>query len=123
MVNELINAGSKVSVTCFDQRRRVMYYGSDTTDETGQFYLSLKEYINGKKLDTKLCSVRLVSSPDNACNILTDFGGGKTGVKLINPTSMYRDLIKFVLSPFYYTTPMCDKPDTSHSYDDQPPHY
>ncbi|XP_028789628.1 proline-rich protein 1-like [Neltuma alba] len=115
--------GSKVSLTCLDRRSRVIYYTSDTTDETGQFDLTVKRYLYGKKLDTKLCTVRLVSSPDSACNILTDFGRGMSGLKLTNPNSIYRDLIKFVLEPFYFTTPMCDKPDTSDSHDSQQPRY
>ncbi|CAA0823503.1 Pollen Ole e 1 allergen and extensin family protein [Striga hermonthica] len=59
------------------------------------------------------CFLRLVSSPDPVCNIATDFSGGKTGVKLSHPAVVFRDLIKYVLGPFYYTTPMCDKPGTS----------
>ncbi|XP_054804002.1 uncharacterized protein LOC129307142 [Prosopis cineraria] len=110
--------GSKVSLTCLDRRSRVIYYTSDTTDETGQFDLTVKRYLYGKKLDTKLCSARLVSSPDYACNILTDFGRGRSGLKLTNPTSIYRDVVKFVLQPFYFTTPMCDKPDTNSDSDD-----
>lgn len=109
-----------MSLTCMDKRSRVVYYTSDTTDELGQYDLTVKKYVYGKELDTKGCSVRLVSSPDNVCNILTDFGGGKSGVKLNYPTSVYRSLIKYVLNPFYYTTPMCDKPDTD-GYDDSGP--
>ncbi|KAK4281577.1 hypothetical protein QN277_013050 [Acacia crassicarpa] len=113
--------GSKVSLTCLDRRGRVIYYTSDTTDETGQFDLTVKTYLYSKKLDTKLCSVRLVSSPDSACNILTDFGRGRSGLKLANPTSIYRHVTKFVLEPFFFTSPMCDKPDTSYSDDAQQP--
>ncbi|KAK7284952.1 hypothetical protein RJT34_19706 [Clitoria ternatea] len=114
--NEWVNGGKpikgvKVSLTCMDKRSRVVYYTSDTTDELGQYDMSMKKYVYGRELDTKRCAVRLVSSPDNVCNILTDFGGGKSGVKLNYPTSVYRSLIKYVLNPFYYTTPMCDKPD------------
>ncbi|KAJ1378337.1 Pollen protein Ole e I like [Sesbania bispinosa] len=107
--------GVKVSLTCMDKRSRVVYYTSDTTDELGQYDMTVNKYLYGKELDTKRCSVRLVSSPDNVCNILTDFGGGKSGIKLNYPTSVYRSLIKYVLNPFYYTTPMCDKPDTATS--------
>ncbi|CBI30197.3 unnamed protein product, partial [Vitis vinifera] len=40
--NEWVNGsnpikGSRVSVTCMDDRRRVMYYGSDETDEAGKY--------------------------------------------------------------------------------------
>lgn len=118
-----MNAGSKVSVTCLDKRSRVMHYTSDTTDERGEYELIVNKYMYGKEVDMKLCSVRVVSSPDYACNIPTDFGGGKSGVKLTQPTSIYRDVVKFVLNPFYYTTPMCDKPHTSASTHPHPSHY
>nr|XP_011468000.1 PREDICTED: proline-rich protein 3 [Fragaria vesca subsp. vesca] len=105
--------GGKVSVTCLDERKRVVYYGSDLTDETGQFELTINKYtIHGKELQAKRCSVRLVSSPDATCNVLTDFAGGRSGVKLQRPSSVYRDLVKYTLGPFYYTTPMCEEPDT-----------
>ncbi|EEF42850.1 conserved hypothetical protein [Ricinus communis] len=107
--------GCKVSLTCMDERRRVMYYESDITDEEGQFDMTVSKYINGKELKEKLCSVRLVSSPDQTCNILTDFAGGKSGVKLRRPTLIYRDMVKYMLQPFYFTTPMCEEPDTSQS--------
>ncbi|CAL5350875.1 unnamed protein product [Camellia sinensis] len=60
------------------------------------------EWVHG----AKPIKVRLVSSPDPVCNITTDFAGGRSGVKLRRPTVVYRDYIKHVLSPFYYTTPM-----------------
>ncbi|KAF2307475.1 hypothetical protein GH714_028979 [Hevea brasiliensis] len=118
--NEWVNGdrpikGCKVSLTCMDERRRVMYYNSDVTDKLGQFDMTVNKYINGKVLKEKLCSVRLVSSPDPTCNILTDFAGGKSGVKLRQPTLIYRDMVKYVLGPFYFTSPMCDQPDTSES--------
>ncbi|KAI4300379.1 hypothetical protein L6164_033765 [Bauhinia variegata] len=109
--------GCIVSLTCMDKRSRVVHYTSDTTDELGKFEILVNKNVLGKQLDVKLCSVRLVSSPEVACNILTDFGGGKSGVKLNLPSLVYRNLIKYVLDPFYYTTPMCDKPDTSDSND------
>ena len=105
--------GCKVSLTCLDERKRVMYYGSDTTDDEGEFDMSVSKYINGKELKEKLCSVRLVSSPDQTCNILTDFAGGKSGVKLRRPTHVYRDVVKYMLGPFFFTTPMCDQPHTT----------
>ncbi|XLR27251.1 hypothetical protein S83_055151 [Arachis hypogaea] len=118
--NEWISGGNpikgvKVSLTCMDKRSRVVYYTSDATDELGQYEITVNKYVNGKELYTKGCTVRLVSSPDNVCNILTDFGGGNSGIKLSRPTSMYRGLIKHLLKPLYYTTPMCDKPDTDNS--------
>ena len=116
-------AGGKVSITCMDDRSRVVYYGSDATDELGQFDIIVNKYINGKELKAKLCSVRLVSSPDSTCNILTDFAGGKRGVKLNLPSLVYRDQIKYTLGPFYFTKPLCDEPNTTDSDDTHGGHY
>lgn len=98
-----------------DDRSRVAYYASDITDHLGQFEITVNKYIRGKKLNHKLCWVRLVSSPEPTCNILTDFAGGRRGVKLSLPTLVYRDIIKYTLGPFYFTSPLCDEPDTSDS--------
>ncbi|XP_019157183.1 PREDICTED: non-classical arabinogalactan protein 31 [Ipomoea nil] len=110
--------GSVVSVTCLDERRRVMYYGSDLTDELGGFDLLLnKTSCYGKPLNPHNCFLRLVSSPDPVCNIPTDFAGGNSGIKLRRPTVVYRGLTKYEMGPFYYTTPMCDQPDTNNNHD------
>ncbi|KAL3628416.1 hypothetical protein CASFOL_027462 [Castilleja foliolosa] len=107
--------GCKVSVTCMDDRNRVVHYASDLTDDAGDFDIVCNKFVNGKELKPKNCFLRLVSSPDPVCNIATNFAGGKSGVKLHRPAMLYRDIIKYVLGPFYYTTPMCDEPDTSSS--------
>ncbi|KAL1815897.1 hypothetical protein ACET3Z_018471 [Daucus carota] len=116
--NEWLNGakpikGSRVSITCLDDRSRVVYYGSDETDETGEYEVTLNKYINGKKLNPQGCFLRLVSSPDPVCNIATNSGGGLRGVVLGRPTTVYRDITKYVLPSFYYTTPMFDEPDMS----------
>lgn len=96
-----------------------MHYGSDTTDEAGQFRMSINKLMsNGKPIKTGSCFVRLLSSPDKACDVFTDFGGGLSGVRLTQPTSVFRDLVKFTLNPFYFTSPMCDEPDTTPSTPD-----
>lgn len=100
---------------CQDERKRVMYYKSDSTDEKGHYQLELEKYVNGKELKPNLCSVRLLSSPDPTCSVVTDFAGGKSGVKLLRPTGMFGDDVMYKLGRFFYTTPMCEKPDTSHS--------
>ncbi|KAF8005624.1 hypothetical protein BT93_K0030 [Corymbia citriodora subsp. variegata] len=103
--------GAKVSLTCMDQRHRVIFYGSDYTDGVGQFDMIVNKYINGKQLNEKLCSVRLVSSPDQTCNVPTDFAGGCRGVKLSHPSLVFREAIKYNIGPLYYTTPMCEEPE------------
>ncbi|XP_047952293.1 pistil-specific extensin-like protein [Salvia hispanica] len=126
--NEWVNGanpiqGSKVSVTCLDERSRVVQYASDLTDEAGNFDVACNKYVNGKKLNPQNCYVRLVSSPDPVCNVATNFAGGKTGVKLHRPNVVYRDILKYALGSFYYTTPMCDDPDTNDQDDSEQNNY
>uniref|UniRef100_A0A1J3H297 Proline-rich protein 1 n=1 Tax=Noccaea caerulescens TaxID=107243 RepID=A0A1J3H297_NOCCA len=109
--------GAVVSITCMDERRRVGYYGSDKTDERGQFDLIVSKVLyGGKELKPQLCKVRLVSSPDQSCNIPTNFGDGQTGVDLVRPFMVFQDLVKYVVGPFYYTTPMCEAPKLENNY-------
>lgn len=110
-------AGARVSVTCLDERSRVMYYGSDDTDVAGHFSIIVNRYANGKKIVEKLCSVRLVSSPDDACNVPTDFSGGCGGVKLRRPSSVYGKVIAYTVGPLYYTSPMCEEPEIDQKRD------
>lgn len=119
----MLIVGSKVSVTCLDERSRVVQYASDLTDEAGNFDVACNKYVNGKKLNPQNCYVRLVSSPDPVCNVATNFAGGKTGVKLHRPNVVYRDILKYALGSFYYTTPMCDEPDTNDQDDSEQNNY
>uniref|UniRef100_M4ELY6 Uncharacterized protein n=1 Tax=Brassica campestris TaxID=3711 RepID=M4ELY6_BRACM len=106
-----------VSITCMDERERVRYYGSDKTDERGQFDLIVDKVLyGGKNLKPNLCNVRLVSPADQSCGIPTDFGNGQTGEKLVQPFMVFKNLVKFVVGPFYYTTPMCDTPKYENNY-------
>ncbi|GMJ12071.1 hypothetical protein like AT3G09925 [Hibiscus trionum] len=110
--------GGKVSVTCKDDRSRVVYYGSDETDGEGNFNMAVNKYVNGKELQPKSCLVRLVSSPHDTCNIPTNFAGGLTGVNLPNrPTVLYRDLVQYQLGTFFYTTQRCAKPADGDNHD------
>ncbi|XP_068639314.1 pistil-specific extensin-like protein [Aristolochia californica] len=105
--------GCKVAFSCTDERKRVVYYASDETDDEGEYDISIDKHINGKEINADGCSVRLVSSPDPQCNILTDFAGGKSGVKLRQPSHVYRGENRYTLEPLFFTSPMCDEPDTS----------
>ncbi|KAG8376636.1 hypothetical protein BUALT_Bualt09G0084000 [Buddleja alternifolia] len=122
--NEWVNGanpikGSKVSITCMDDRNRVVQYASDLTDDAGNFEVTCNQYVNKKEIKPQNCFFRLVSSPDPLCNIATNFAGGKSGVKLHRrPAMVYRNIVKYDLGPFYYTTPMCDEPDTSITDED-----
>ncbi|KAL8154342.1 hypothetical protein V2J09_012102 [Rumex salicifolius] len=109
--------GSRVSVTCLDERKRVFYYGSDETDTEGQFEMTIERDVYGKKLDPRKCLVRIVSSPDASCNVATNFGGGKKGVWLKQANVRYMGMVKYLLSPFYYTNPMCVDTDNDNDND------
>ncbi|RXH76958.1 hypothetical protein DVH24_019846 [Malus domestica] len=82
-----IVAGGKVCLTCMDERSMVY-----TT--------------KGKEVKANRCSVRLVSCPDATSNVPTNFGGGRSGVKLNRPSLVYRDLVS-ALSVHYITPILC----------------
>ncbi|OVA17910.1 Pollen Ole e 1 allergen/extensin [Macleaya cordata] len=112
--------GSRVSITCMDDKsKRVMYLGSNKTDGKGEFEMMMmivNKYMNGKELMTKvvkLCTVKLVSSPNPDCYVPTDFGGGRLGVKLssLRPSLVQPNLTRYKVGTFSYTTPLCDEPD------------
>ncbi|KAM7254753.1 hypothetical protein ACFE04_019994 [Oxalis oulophora] len=105
--------GCVVGILCRDERYKAIHYGSDATDDEGKFNIVVDRYLHGKEVKPNLCIVRLVSSPHPSCHIATDFANGQTGVKLRRPTTVNRDLVAYMLGPFYYTTPMCEKPGSS----------
>ncbi|MCL7044819.1 hypothetical protein MKW94_010920 [Papaver nudicaule] len=111
--------GSRVSIVCMDDaNRKVVYRGSNKTNKKGEFGMILNQkYINGKEIiKPKLCTVKLVSSPNPDCYIPTDFRGGRLGVKLnsVRPSfdEQRPNVTKYRLGPFSYTTPLCDEIDT-----------
>ncbi|GAB4827072.1 hypothetical protein Ancab_033955 [Ancistrocladus abbreviatus] len=110
--------GCRVSVTCLDERKRVSCYNSDETDAEGEFNMIINKVAYGKQLKPEDCLVRLVSSPDATCNVATNFGNGRTGVRLRQANVRYRGMVKYFLGSFYYTSPLCEEPDSSNS-----PHY
>ncbi|KAL3734997.1 hypothetical protein ACJRO7_024197 [Eucalyptus globulus] len=92
--------GAKVSLTCMDQRHKVIFYRSSDTYGAGQFNIIINNYINEKQPSEKLCLVRLVSSLD-LCNVATNFAGGCRAVKLSCPSSVHREVIKYAVGPLY----------------------
>ncbi|KAK3425662.1 hypothetical protein EUGRSUZ_F02194 [Eucalyptus grandis] len=101
---------AKVSLTCMDQRHKVIFYRSSDTYGAGQFNMIINNYINEKQPSEKLCLVRLVSSLD-PCNVATNFAGGCRAVKLSCPSSVHREVIKYAVGLLYYTSPMCEEPE------------
>lgn len=43
--------------------------------------------------------------------------------QLRQPTVVYLDLIKHVFGPFYYTTPLCDEPNTNQTHAKESKYY
>lgn len=111
--------GAKVAVTCMDCRGRVVYHGSDFTDEKGEFELEVvRRRAYGKAIEVEDCTVRLVSSSESTCNVMTDFGGGRSGVRPHHPSALHRGLVKYTVGPFYFTSPACDYTDASNPLGD-----
>ncbi|CAN6469763.1 unnamed protein product [Victoria cruziana] len=100
--------GVKVGVMCMDERKKVVYYDSNETDEGGRFDIPIRRH-GRKDVNEKRCSVRILSSPDPICNVATDFGGGKSGAKLKRPSFVFRNTIKYLVGPFYFTTLICER--------------
>ncbi|KAJ1691332.1 hypothetical protein LUZ63_015487 [Rhynchospora breviuscula] len=78
--------GAKVSVTCRDSKNRPVGYQAVETDQNGYFYSpydvgSIADYYSGDP--TKACFVRLLSSPDQGCNALTNINWGIVGAPAI----------------------------------------
>lgn len=78
-------SAAKVSVICKNQKNQVSYYKSFATNANGYFYAQL----DGFKMKNNLsdhplqsCHVKLVSSPLQSCNLLTNVNYGLDGSPL-----------------------------------------
>jgi hypothetical protein len=73
---------AKVSVTCRDSKNRPAGFYAAETDNNGYFncpfdVARMEDYFGGDP--TKACFVRLLSSPDQGCNALTNINWGIVG--------------------------------------------
>lgn len=76
---------AKVSVVCKNYKNRVTYYKTFQTAESGYLYAELKGYkMSHPILDHPLhaCRVKLVSSPLEGCNLLSNINYGMYGAPL-----------------------------------------
>lgn len=76
---------AQVSVICKDHKDRVSYYKAFSTNENGYFYAQLEGFkMSHYLLDHPLhsCHVKLVSSPLENCNLLTNINSGLNGSPL-----------------------------------------
>nr|CAD1835155.1 unnamed protein product [Ananas comosus var. bracteatus] len=102
--------GSKVGVTCMGPQARVLLHKSDACDRRGEFDIVVDKYVNGVEVNPEECTVRLVSSGCQNCTVMTNFNGGKDGVRLSRPSTVYPGHIAYKVGPFYFTIPKCDLP-------------
>lgn len=101
--------GSKVSITCRDDRSRVVYHGSDYTDGQGIFNIEVpSKATNGCDLAPSRCLVRLASSGDAACAAFTDFNRGQTGQVPSRLTHASPTKVTYAVGPYYCTLRQCD---------------
>ncbi|XP_010921542.1 non-classical arabinogalactan protein 30 [Elaeis guineensis] len=74
---------AKVSIACKDHKNRVASYKAVQANGEGYFYAplaGLEDYHVNRPTDA--CSVRLLSSPDARCNVLTNVNHGTEGSRL-----------------------------------------
>ncbi|KAK1264767.1 hypothetical protein QJS04_geneDACA010639 [Acorus gramineus] len=73
-------SSAKVGIACKDHKNRVRFYQSFKTDNNGYFYAPLKGLV--VKDVVKACSVKLLASADQGCNVLTNVNYGIGGASL-----------------------------------------
>ncbi|KAL6848136.1 hypothetical protein ACP4OV_022264 [Aristida adscensionis] len=79
--------GAKVTVTCRGRKNRVRAWRAPVADENGYFHAdfgvaSARDFF--EKDPAKACFVRLLSSPDAKCNVVTNVHGGMQGAPLVD---------------------------------------
>jgi hypothetical protein len=77
--------GARVTVTCRDRKNRVMAWRYPAADYNGYFHAEFGVEHAGDFFGEdprEACFVRLLSSPDAKCNVLTNINGGMGGARL-----------------------------------------
>jgi hypothetical protein len=86
--------GANVTVTCRDRKNRVMAYRRRVADYNGYFHAEFGVHRADGYLDKDprgACFVRLLSSPDPKCNILTNIHDGLEGAPLRDEGKQWTD--------------------------------
>ncbi|KAI3705016.1 hypothetical protein L1987_75246 [Smallanthus sonchifolius] len=111
---------AKVSVICKNHKKRVSYYNAFETDKDGYFYAELKEFkMTHYLLDHPLhsCHVKLVSSPLESCNLLSNVNKGINGSPLRFENKVVfgknYEAIVYGSGPLAFRPNNCD-PETTH---------
>ncbi|KAL3732403.1 hypothetical protein ACJRO7_029122 [Eucalyptus globulus] len=112
---------AKVSVVCKNYKNRVTYYKTFQTEASGYFYAELKGYeMSNPILDHPLhaCHVKLVSSPLEGCNLLSNINYGMYGAPLrYEDKTLYRkeyEVVVYAAGPLAFRPSYCP-PEETHA--------
>ncbi|MQL69225.1 hypothetical protein Taro_001489 [Colocasia esculenta] len=102
---------AKVSVSCIDNTNRVRFYESFKTDGNGYFYAPLQG-LDLKGSPTALqplraCKVRLLSSADPKCNLLTNVNYGIAGAPLREANETSYEVLLYSAGPLAFRPAYC----------------
>ncbi|WVZ72398.1 hypothetical protein U9M48_020865 [Paspalum notatum var. saurae] len=104
--------GAKVTVTCRDKKNRVLAYRRPVADSNGYFHAEFGVERAGdyfSKDPSKACFVRLLSSPDAKCNLVTNINGGLEGAPVRDEGKRWTDQ-RGVENAVYAAGPLAFKP-------------
>uniref|UniRef100_A0A7N0UFY1 Pollen Ole e 1 allergen and extensin family protein n=1 Tax=Kalanchoe fedtschenkoi TaxID=63787 RepID=A0A7N0UFY1_KALFE len=105
--------GATVGVVCLDHKSRVKYYKAFDTNSDGYFYGQLEGFtMDHYLLDHPLhsCKLRLVSSPLDNCNILSNVNNGLNGSPLRYENKVVRG--EKYEAVIYSAGPLAFRPET-----------
>ncbi|KAF5752588.1 pistil-specific extensin-like protein [Tripterygium wilfordii] len=108
---------AKVSIICKNHKNKVSFYKAYETDGTGYFYAHLDGFKMTHYLDHPLqsCHVKLVSSPLENCNLLSNVNYGLYGAPLRYGTRSFGrnyEAIVYSAGPLAFHPAHC--PPTTH---------
>ncbi|KAL4308508.1 hypothetical protein GQ457_01G026630 [Hibiscus cannabinus] len=110
-------ASAKVSVVCKNQRGQVSFYKAFETDPKGYFFAELQGYeMSHSLLDHPLqsCVVKLVGSPLESCNVMSNVNYGLYGSPLrYESKRLYRkdsDVVIYAAGPLAFRPANCPAP-------------
>ncbi|KAL9688152.1 hypothetical protein QQ045_032567 [Rhodiola kirilowii] len=106
-------AGATVGVICRDHKGSAKYYKAFDTDSSGYFYGQLAGFtMDHYLLDHPLhsCTVKLVSSPLDTCNILTNVNNALNGAPLRFENKVVRE--KKYEAVIYAAGPLAFRPES-----------
>ncbi|OMO96238.1 Pollen Ole e 1 allergen/extensin [Corchorus olitorius] len=110
-------ASAKISVICKNEYDQVSYYKAFETNGKGYFFAELKEYKMGNSIlehPLQSCKVKLVSSPLENCNLLSNVNYGMDGSPLLyEKKRLYRkdrDVVIYAAGPLAFRPAQCPAP-------------